>query len=300
MEKQKNKKNRKTLKIILIVVISAAIIAAGVALVCFFVKKIPETTTQYGTVKNVVINSDSSFTLRLSAPYSSSKIEYASDDSADCILKKDGSGKAYKAVVGKMEYDSLKNDDIHRGTAEITFEVKDGFAFEDGGTYVFEMPDKTVTEKNSNTSVGEVKIKFSTQKAGADSFSATIEHLTDLQLEDAQIIKASIEKTEDRYFLSIEIKGGELTKLNEQAIKNLDAGVTYAFKGESINMVTVFEDITLHDGESSDTVVIRCPIKKDDVISGKEYAVSVAQTLLINEKGTKGSCEMNATFTYMG
>ena len=299
MEEQQTK-NKRTFKIILIIVISAVVLAAIAVTVLFFFKKNPEIKTQYGSLKNVLIDSDSSFTIRLSAPYSSNSIEYVSDSSKKCVLKNIASEKQFETVVGEIKYSSLRDDEVQEGTVEISFEVKDGFSFEDKGEYTFEMPEKTVTEKNSGKSVGEINVSFTSEKTFGGKYYASLETLNEYDVKQIVISNAQIEKQDNDYYLVVEINDTELTNLNESGIAEKTAGVTYSYKSDSINIKAEFDGVKLSADKSSGVLTVRCPMKKEDVITGTEYTVVLLQGLLVNDDMTLANSETSTKFTYMG
>lgn len=300
MENENKQINKKTTKIVLVILIAAAIIAGGVIAGMTIAKIIPDTATHYGTVKGVSVESSDSFTLRISAPYDSKEIKYVSDSSKQCSLEIGSTGKSYSVNVGEVNYSSLKNDDIQKGEVGIGLKVEEGFSFEDGETYVFKMPDGTVAEESSKTSVGEAKVKFTVQKAMSDQFFATMERMSEYEIYNAGIDEAKIEKDGDNYYLSVKVNAGEVTNLNEKALKEKEAGITYLYKEDSIKMVMVFDGITVSGGEEKGTLVIKCPIKSDDIVAGSEYVVCLSQELLVSDDETSANAETSATFTFMG
>lgn len=299
MEEQQTK-NKNSLKIILIIVISAVVLAAVAVTAVVLLKKTPEIKTQYGSVKNVFIDSDSSFTVRLSAPYSSNGIEYVSDSAQKCYLKNVADDKRFETVTGEIKYSANRDDEVQEGTVEITFEVKDGFSFENEGVYQFEMPDKTVNEKNGAKSVGAVNVEFRVESSFDGNYYAFIENSADYDVKQTTISNASIEKQDDKFFLCVEVEDDELIKLNESGIEAKTAGVFYSYTGESISIKSEFEGVALSTDESGGVLEIRCPIKKEDVIAGTEYTVVISQGLLINDDMTLANSEMSVKFTYMG
>lgn len=300
MENENKQINKKTIKIVLVILIAAAIVAGGVIAGMTIARKTPDIVTRYGAVKGICVDSSDSFTLRVSAPYDSKEIQYVSDSSKQCSLEIGSTGKSYSVSVGEVKYSSQKNDDMQKGEVGISLKVEGGFSFEDAETYVFKMPDNTVTEKSSKTSVGEVEVKFTVQKAMSDQFFATLERISEYEIYNADIDEAKIEKEGDKYFLFVKVNAGEVKNLNEQGLKEEEAGVTYLYKEDTIKMVTVFDDITVSDGEEKGAVIIKCPIKSDDVIAGSEYVVCLSQELLVSDDKTSASGEMTANFTFMG
>lgn len=298
-ETSEKSKDKKILKIVLTAVISVLLISAITVVSLHYIKSAPEIQTEYGTLKNIDIDNETGFTVNISAPYSEKNVEYIADDSVKCVLRDEKDSEQYETSIKEIKYESLKNDDIQKGTVSISFDVKNGFKFTDGAEYVFEMPDKTVTEKKTGVSVGSVKVKLAVGKAG-DRYFATLDTVTQYEQKQTSISKVAIEKEDNGYFLVLTLNETQTVDLNEEGLKKHETGITYSYKKDAIELVTVFDAITSAVDNSSGTVTLKCPIKNDDVIPGTEYVVFASKGLLMNGDSTIGSAEMTETFTYMG
>lgn len=294
-------KSKKRFAIIVIAIVLVVVIA-GVS-IFFAVKNASYDETNYGDVKYIEIQSDNTFLISCSAPYLSANIKYEVDETKTATLSditNENETKSYSVKIDKIEYLRSKTDRIKIGNILITATTDNEIEFKDGSKYEIEISDGTIVEAKSKQSIGQIKKEFSVSKLNS-KISTKLETKKNYnQTKETASCEAFFEKQNGQYFVVAKFSTSELTKLNEEALKNKETSISFAYENDGIKVEVIVENITAEYDKQTQTMTLKTPVDESKLFEGKEYVFYFAEGLIISPDAEKGLEYTKIKYTFMG
>lgn len=294
-------KSKKRFAIIVIAIVLVVVIA-GVS-IFFAVKNASYDETNYGDVKYIEIESDNTLLISCSAPYLSANIKYEVDETKTATLSditNENETKSYSVKIDKIEYLRSKTDKMKIGNILITATTDNEIEFKDGSKYEIEIFDGMIVEAKSKQSIGQIKKEFSVSKLNS-KISTKLETKKNYnQTQETASCEAFFEKQNGQYFVVAKFSTSELTKLNEEALKNKETSISFAYENDGIKVEVIVENITAEYDKQTQTMTLKTPVDESKLFEGKEYVFYFAEGLIISPDAEKGLEYTKIKYTFMG
>ena len=91
-----------------------------------------------------------------------------------------------------------------------------------------------------------------------------------------------------------------MTKLNEEALKNKETSISFAYENDGIKVEVIVENITAEYDKQTQTMTLKTPVDESKLFEGKEYVFYFAEGLIISPDAEKGLEYTKIKYTFMG
>ena len=297
---ERNKSMKKIIIIVTAIVLAISLI--GVA-IFFAVKNASYEKTSYGNVKYVDVQSENTLVISCSAPYMSVNTEYEIDETKTATITEvttESEKKSCSLKIDKIEYARTKTDKMKTGNILIYVTVDDALKIKDGSKYEILISDKMITEKKSQESVGEIKQAFSVSQSSSKLSAKLEKEKNYTQTAEVASCDVSFEKEDGKYYIVAKIGTIELTRLNEEALKDKKTAISFAYDNDGIKVEVIGENIKSEYDKNNQMMILKTPVDENKLIKGKEYVFYLAEGLIISPDGQTASENLKAKFTFMG
>lgn len=287
---------RKSITVVICILL-AALIGVGIFFAC---REIMTKKTQYGNVNYIQVTSKNEIKILYSAIYKKREILYDIDKTKSVIIRQSqNTEKTYPCEIKSVKYDSLRSEGIRRGTLEIDIEVKDDFVFENEKTYTLTVQNGAITERKTGNSIGEITSSFEAAETFDGNYSTSAKTAKSYELKEVRISSGSIEQEDGSYYIVLKLDETQLVNINKQELEKNQTFLQFGYKDETIQLRILNKDIQCFYDETSGVVTVKCKIDKENVVTGVEYVVSIAEGFLISDDASTGSKEAKISFTFM-